>query len=298
MRKFLPFENYFAPKTQEQALELLQALGAEARMVAGGTDLFVAMREKGFRTKALIDIKGIDELRGIAPLNGAGLSIAAATPLHQIEMSPLVRQLCPVLIEAVGTIGSLQVRNRGTIGGNVVNASPAADSVPALLVLDAKVEMVGSSGSREVPLQSFFTGPGKTVMQPNEILRRVLIPKPEPGQFSVYLKFGPRRAMDIAVVGVAASLIFGRNGSCEQARIALGAVAPIPLRAPRSEAALLGKIDEAVIAHAAGEAMAEASPISDVRASAEYRRHLIGVLVRRAVNQVISLYQGVPLRQA
>ena len=298
MHKFLPFENYFAPKTQGQTLELLHHLGPEARMLAGGTDLFVAMREKGLRTKSLIDIKGVADLRGIASLNGSGLSIGAATPLHEIEMNPLVREVSPVLSNAVGTIGSLQVRNRGTLGGNLVNASPSADSVPALLVLDAKVELLSAAGSREVSLEAFFTGPGKTVMEPGEILKRVIIPRPEPGQFSVYLKFGPRRAMDIAVVGVAVSLIFSRDRTCKEARVALAAVAPTPLRAPRTEAALAGKIDEAAIAHAAAEAMAEARPISDVRASAEYRRHLVGVLVRRALNQVISQYQGAPLREA
>ncbi len=298
MHKFLPFESYFAPTTEEQTLELLRCLGPEARMLAGGTDLFIAMREKGLRTRSLIDIKGVAGLRGIASLNGSGLSIGAATPLHEIETSPLVREASPVLSSAAETIGSLQVRNRGTLGGNLVNASPAADSAPALLVLDARVELVSPAGSREISLETFFTGPGKTVMEPGEILKRVIIPRLEPGQFSVYLKFGPRRAMDIAVVGVAVSLIFGRDRTCREARVALAAVAPTPLRAPRTEAALVGKIDEAAITHAAAEAMAEAKPISDVRASAEYRRHLVGVLVKRAVSQVILQYQGAPLREA
>lgn len=298
MPKFLPFENYYAPRTLEETLGLLYDLGPQARMLAGGTDLFVAMREKGLRAKSLINIKGVAELSGIASLNGSGLSIGAATPLHEIEMNRLVRQVSPALSDAVATIGSLQVRNRGTIGGNLANASPAADSAPALLVLGARVELVSAAGSREVSLETFFTGPGRTVMEPGEILKRVIIPKPEPGQFSVYLKFGPRRAMDIAVVGVAVSLILSGDAVCKEARVALGAVAPTPFRAPRTEAALAGKIDEAAIAHAAAQATAEAKPISDVRASAEYRSHLVGVLVRRALSQVISQYGGASLREA
>ncbi len=287
MNKFLPFESYFAPKNEKEALELLRDLGPDARMLAGGTDLFPAMREKGVQAKSLIDIKGLADFQGVQTINGSGLSIGAATPLHEIEMNRAVRERFSVLREAVEAIGSFQVRNRGTIGGNLTNASPAADSAPALIALDAKIELVNATRTREVPLEKFFTGPGKTIIGPDEILKRIVIPDPKPKQFSVYLKFGPRQAMDIAVVGVAIALIFNGDRECKEARVVLGAVGATPFRAVRAEAALQGRIDEAVVEHAATEAMADAKPIDDVRASAEYRKHLVGVLVRRGLNRLV-----------
>ena len=289
MSKFLTFERYGAPETEE---ELFRLLGdGTACVMAGGTDLLIAMREKGLQPSCVVDIKRITELQGIQSLNGGGLSVGATTTLHEIETSKLVRQVCPVLSDAVGLIGSLQVRNRGTLGGNLSNGSPAADSAPALLVLDAQLELASASGTRMVPVETFFAGPGKSVLEHGEILKRVRIPQPTPGTQSVYLKFGPRKAMDIAVVSIAVSLRWDSKGCCSDARIALGAVAPTPLRVKKAEAALIGKLDEEQIQAAVALAAAETSPVDDIRGGRVYRAHLVKVLAARAIKEAITRHR-------
>lgn len=292
MQKYLPFREYFAPKTLQEALELLRQEGSQARFLAGGTDLLLAMREKGWRIDSLINLKRIPGLRGIQPGPGGGLRVGATTTLCEIENSAAVRRACPVLSEAAGTIGSVQIRNLGTIGGNVANASPAADMAPALLVVDAEMEILSRSGGRMVAADRFFTAPGKTVMEQEEILAGILIPPSAAGTKAAYLKFAPRQAMDIAVVGVAVALSLDGDGGCRDARVALGAVGPTPMRARRAEAALIGELSEGCLERAAGEACAEAKPISDVRASGSYRRHLVGVLLKRAVKLALSREQA------
>jgi len=292
MTKFLTFQRYYAPQTQDELFALLRAEGSNARVFAGGTDVFVAMKEKDLHADCLVDIKGIAELRGIEPRNGSGLNIGPTTTLHEIEMSRIVRQTWPVLSDAVGMIGSLQVRNRGTLGGNLANASPAADSTPALLVLDAEFELASAIGARMVPAETFFVGPGKSILGQGEILRRIIVPKPKPGTHAVYLKFGPRQAMDIAIVGVAVAMTFAANGACREARVALASVAPIPLRAKKTEATLVGQLNEPRIKDAAAQAAEEAQPIDDVRGSASYRKHLVRVLTAQAVKQVIAQHRA------
>jgi len=291
MSKFLMFEKYCVPETQEELFQLLRDGNPTTRVLAGGTDLFVAMKERGLAAQCLVDIKRVVELRGIESLNGGGLGIGATTTLHEIEMSKTVRNVCPVLSEAVGMIGSLQIRNRGTLGGNLSNASPAADSAPCLLVLDAQFELSSAFGSRVIPSETFFVGSGRSVLGPGEILKRIIVPRPKPRTQSVYLKFGLRNAMDIPIVGVAVSLVFGDEGSCCDAKVALASIAPTPLRARKTEAALAGELNEQRIQDAAAQAVAEAKPISDVRGSASYRKHLVRVLTTQAVKQAIALYR-------
>jgi CO/xanthine dehydrogenase FAD-binding subunit len=216
--------------------------------------------------------------------------MGATTTLHEIETSKMVRQVCPVLNDAAGMIGSLQVRNRGTLGGNLCNGSPAADSAPALLVLDAQLELASPSGTREIPVEDFFAGPGETVLKHGEILKRIRIPQPAPDTQSVYLKFGPRKAMDIAVVNVAVSLKLDDDGSCRDARLALGSVGPTPRRAKKAEAALIGELTEERIQGAAALAPAETSPIDDVRGGKAYRTHLVKVLITRAIREAMALW--------
>lgn len=288
MSKFLTFERYCAPETLEELFAHLR--DRTACVMAGGTDLLIAIREKGLRPSCMVDIKGIAELRGIERTNGGGLSVGATTTLHEIETSRMVREICPVLGDAVGMIGSLQVRNRGTIGGNLSNASPAADSAPALLVLEAELELGSVSGTRVVPAEIFFVGPGKSVLTQGEILKRIRIPRPAPLTRSTYLKFGPRKAMDIAIVGVAVSLVFDGEGSCRNARVALGSVAPTPVRAKKAEAALLGELNEQRIREAATLVAAEADPVDDVRGGKAYRMDLVKVLAMRAIKQAIAQY--------
>jgi CO/xanthine dehydrogenase FAD-binding subunit len=289
MSRFLTFERYCAPDTEEELFRLLQ--DRAARVLAGGTDLFIAMREKGVRPPCLVDIKHIRELHGIQRLGGGELSVGATTTLHEIETSKVVRHVCPVLSDAVGMIGSLQVRNRGTLGGNLCNGSPAADSAPALLVLDARLELASASGTREIPAEAFFAGPGETVLEHGEILKRIKIPQPAPGTQSVYLKFGPRKAMDIAVVNVAVSLKLNGDGSCRDARLALGSVGPTPRRAKKVEAALIGELTEEGIQAAAALAATETSPIDDIRGGKAYRTHLVKVLTIRAIRETIARHR-------
>jgi CO/xanthine dehydrogenase FAD-binding subunit len=289
MSRFLTFERYCAPETESELFRLLR--DTTARVLAGGTDLFIAMREKGVRSPCLVDIKRIPELRGIQRLDGGGLTMGATTTLHEIETSEMVRQVCPVLSDAAGMIGSLQVRNRGTLGGNLCNGSPAADLAPALLVLDAQLELASPSGTREIPVEAFFAGPGETVLKHGEILKRIRIPRPAPDTQSVYLKFGPRKAMDIAVVNVAVSLKLNDDGSCRDARLALGSVGPTPRRAKKAEAALIGELTEERIQGVAALAPAESNPIDDVRGGKAYRAHLVRVLTTRAIREAVSRHR-------
>lgn len=289
----LPEFELIQPENLNEATRILLELGEKACLVAGGTDVFTAMREKGFEPEVLVDLKGIRELRGIAPAEDHRVSIGATTTLREVETSKLVHEVCPVLAETVGQIGSIQVRNRGTIGGNLGNGSPAADSARALLILDAEVELESPAGRRAVPIESFFTGPGETAIKPGEIMRRVIIPTPKPATSMVSLKYGPRQAMDCAVVSVAVAMTFDPSGGCQTAWIALGAVAPTPLRARQAEALLVGgNLTQQHLEQVAEAARTEARPISDIRASAGYRSHLVEVLVRRAVKQAVEQHRA------
>lgn len=294
----LPEFELVQPKDLNEALAALYELGDKARPLAGGTDLLVAMKQMGLDLKCLVDISRLPELRGIALTPDKGLSIGAMTPLHAVETSAIVKRVCPVLAEAVGQIGSLQIRNRGTIGGNVANASPAADSAPSLLVLAAQLELVSMEGTRVIPIEDFFAEPGRTAIKQGELLRRILIPAPAPGTQSVYLVFGARKAMDCTAAGVAVSLLLDGDHTCRQARVGLGAVGPIPMRARKAEEALVGELHEQRIEQAAEAALEQACPISDVRASSELRCHLVKVLTRRSVKQAISRHNTVAARNA
>jgi CO/xanthine dehydrogenase FAD-binding subunit len=285
----LPDFELIQPESVSEATAILLELGAKACPLAGGTDVFVSMREKEFQPEYLVDLKGIDDLRGIAMAGDGRVSLGATTTLHEVETSQLVKEVCPVLAETVGQIGSMQVRNRGTIGGNLGNGSPAADSARALLILDAEVELGSAGARRTVPIESFFLGPGETAIRPGEILCRILVPGLKPGTSTVSLKYGPRRAMDCAVASVAVALNFDPSGVCQAARIALGSVAQTPIRSRRAEAVLVGQeLSEPCLEKAAKAASAEARPITDLRASAGYRSHLVEVLVKRAIRKAVE----------
>ena len=285
----LPEFELVQPDHLEEATRLLFELGAKGCPLAGGTDVLVSMKGKGFEPEVLIDLKKIGELRGIAPEGDRGLSIGATTTLHEVETSKRVRQICPVLAETVGQIGSMQIRNRGTIGGNVGNGSPASDSARALLILDAEMEVASASGTRIVPIESFFVGPGETAIRRGEILRRILVRALKPDTRTASIKYGPRRAMDCAIVSVAVALAFDPSGACRVARIALGSVAPTPIRARRAEGLLVGQtITQRHLEKAAAAAQTEVQPITDLRASAGYRAHMVEVLVKRALQNVLE----------
>ena len=281
-----PFE-YFAPRTLPEAIETLARYNGDARALAGGTDLLVHMKEGHAAPKAVVNIKRIPELRGIAIRHQAlTLSIGALTTAEDIRLSPIVRERVPALADAAATIASVQIRNLATVGGNLCNASPSADLAPILIALDAAVRVAGPGGERRMSLDEFFTGPGTTRLMPGELM--ISIEVPMPAAPALYLKHAPRAAMDIAVVGVGLS-VKTRHGACVDARIVLGAVAPTPLRARRAEAELIGEPFAAGrIQRAAMIAAGEARPIDDVRGSAWHRRHMVEVLTRRGLAQLLT----------
>jgi len=271
--------------TIEEALRAITNGPAPTGILAGGTDLLLQQQHgKKQACKSLVDITDVRELTQITK-ESDGLRIGAAVKLADIEQSELVKNFSPVLVEGAGEVGSLQIRNLATIGGNICNASPSADTIPPLLALDAQLSIVSSRGEREISLDKFFKGPGVTVLKEDELLASIFIPAPEQPAKGTYIKLKAREALDLAFVGVAV-LVTG-----SQVRIALGAVAPTPLRAIKAEKLLMDSAvkDIAAVRKAAEAAAEEISPISDVRASAEYRREMTRTLTERALARVLGL---------
>ncbi|MFH1489230.1 MAG: xanthine dehydrogenase family protein subunit M [Pseudomonadota bacterium] len=252
--------------------------------MAGGTDILVKIKKGALRPLRVIDMKGIPEMEGFS-ISEDRFSIGALTRIRTLETSPEVVAKLPLLAQAAGRLGSVQVRNRATLGGNLCNAAPSAETAPALLALDASAEIYGREGARVVDLSEFFTGPGTTVLKRGEILTSLTIPLKYPKrQGAVYYNLTNRKAMDIAFVGVAVLLEIGRDDRISKARIALGAVAPTPVRARSAEKVLEGKVpDEDTVLQAAERAAESCSPISDLRASAEYRRAMVNRLCQRGL---------------
>lgn len=287
LRKLRKFD-YFKPSTLSEALTLLSSYDGQAKILAGGTDLLVGMKQKELSPGYIIDIKGISGLNYINYDPGQGLTVGALTTIRTVESSPLVKKNYPFLSHAAGLLGSVQVRNKATIGGNLCNAAPSAETAPCLLCLDAKVKIASLKGERIISIEDFFQEPGLTALN-KEILTEIQLPPCR--KKGIYIKHSPRRAMDIAVVGVAVAVTEDKEkGKWECVRIALGAVAPTPLRARRAEEILTGKKPKfELIKRAAQLAKEAASPVSDVRASTEYRREMVGVLVQRALEHLSGL---------
>jgi carbon-monoxide dehydrogenase medium subunit len=284
--------DYFEPKTVSEALSLLEKHGTEAKVIAGGTDVMVDIKFKE-EPGGLLNIKKLPGLSGIKE-NGAGLRIGALTTIREIETSALVREKLPVLWESAHQFASLQVRNTATIGGNICRASPSGETLAPLLVLEAVGKCVFPDGEKRLPFTSFFQGPGKSSVGANGLLTEIEIPYPSVGSKGVYLKHAVRGAMDIAMVGVAILLTpdAGKN-NMQAVRIGLGAVAPTPVRAPKTEALLRGKpLTAALVKEAGALAATEASPISDQRSSAENRRWIVEALTRRGLEQTWKAATG------
>jgi CO/xanthine dehydrogenase FAD-binding subunit len=285
------FERHTAPTSLEQALQCLQQEAGEVTILAGGTDLMPQKQAGRLKPKrTLMSIRRIAELRGVTTLADGTIHIGALTTITELMSDPLVRRWLPVLAEAGDHFASNQIRNAGTLGGNISNASPAGDMLVPLLVLEARAELArladGQVSRREVPLTAFFLGPGKTGRAASELLTGVRIPRPPEGWVARFFKFGTRPALDISVVsvGIGGAL---QQGALRGARVAFGAVAATPMRAPRTEAALEGRrLDAATVEAAAGTARDEVSPIDDVRASAWYRRELVHTITKRMLSHV------------
>ncbi|MFH1125353.1 MAG: xanthine dehydrogenase family protein subunit M [Pseudomonadota bacterium] len=289
LRSLSRFE-YLAPKTVKDCIDLLKRHGQKARVIAGGTDLVPRMKWGEVKPEVVIGLGQIPDLDEIEMIMSSGLKIGALTRVADLVQSGIVNEYYPILVRAASVLGSTEIRNRGTVGGNLCNAAPSADMAPALLVLDAKAVIASGKGERKIPLEEFFAGPGKTVLSDGEILVRLEAPPPRAQTGGEYIKLGIRKAMDIAVVGVAALITTdGTKSVCQEARIALGAVAPVPMRARDAETVLRGKaLNEQVIDLASEAASREASPVTDIRASEGYRREMVRTLTRRAILQALG----------
>ncbi len=283
-----PFD-YACAATVDEAVALLARhktdLGGGARVLSGGTDLLVALREGRLAAQLLVDVKRIPELAEMRYDPADGLTLGAAVSCRRIYTDAGVAAAYPGLIDAASLIGGVQVQGRASLGGNLCNASPAADSIPALIAHAATCAIAGPGGQRILAVEEFCIGPGRTVLEPGEFLVALQLPAPRPGFGAAYLRFIPRNEMDIAVVGVGAAVQLAEDRrTVESARVALGAVAPTPLLVAEAGAALAGQpLSLETIGEAAQRAQAAARPITDMRGTAEYRRHLVGVLTRRAL---------------
>ena len=283
---------FYAPGSLPEALTLLHEQGQGGRLLAGGTDLLVQMKERDMAPRYVVSLRNVREVQAITFDAGGGVTIGARVSMREIELNPKIRANYPALAEAAGVIGSIQVRNLATLGGNVCNAAPSADTGPALIALAATALIAGPTSTRELPVEELFQGPGRTGLQPGEILTAIRLAAPAAGSGSAYLRHTPRAELDIAVVGAAAALRL-EGATIADARVALGAVAPVPLRMPGVEAALNGKPATAeTLAAAAEVAAGEVRPISDQRGSEQFRRTLSAVLTRRVLERALAAAQA------
>jgi carbon-monoxide dehydrogenase medium subunit len=276
------------PETVDECVRVLADRGPDAKVVAGGTDLLPQMKTGMLRTGCVVDLTGVSQLRQLAWANGSGLRIGAAVTARTLERDPGVNAAYPAIAESGALVGSVQVRNLATLGGNLCNAAPSADMAPPLLALDAEAVIAGPHGTRRMPFASFFLGVRRTVLAPGELLVEIAVPHPGSQSGGNYRRHTPRRELDIAVVGVASQLTLSK-GVCTKARIALASVAPTPVRAAVAERMLEGQpVTPELIERAAGAAVEAARPISDQRGSADFRRHLVRVLTRRTLTTALA----------
>jgi CO/xanthine dehydrogenase FAD-binding subunit len=282
--------EYVSAQNVEQVVSLLSLHGEQARVLNGGTDLIVQLRGGTRRASLLVDIKPVPEVNQLSYDPERGLSIGAAVPCWSLCAHPAVKAYYPGLAEAASLIGGVQIQSRATLGGNLCNASPAADSIPALIVHQAVCIIAGPQGRRELAVEEFCLAPGQTALQPGEFLVALRLPPPRVGFGASYLRFTPRSEMDIAVAGAGAAVVLQPGGAAfESARIALGAVAPTPLFVPEAGEALKGQpVSAAVIEQAAQIAWQAAQPITDMRGTSAQRKRLSHVLVRRALERAVE----------
>ena len=273
--------RYLAPQTLDEAIGAFAAAGSAARILAGGTDLLVQMRAGIVRPGLIVDIKKIAELTAIEETADGGFRIGAAVSGMALSEHPRFRKVWPGVLEAINLIGSKQVQGRASAGGNLCNGSPAGDSVPAMVAAAAIVTVQGPNGRREIKVEQFPAGPGRTHLQPGEILISFALPPRPPGSSDAYLRMIPRTEMDIAVVGCGVSLTL-KDGVCTAARVGLGAVAPTVLLVEPAADALIGsRLDDAALAKAAAACSAACRPIDDKRGTIVYRTKVAGVLLKR-----------------
>ncbi len=278
--------KYARAHSVEEAISLLQEGGADARPLAGGTDVIVQARERTRKISLFVDIKHIPELIGIEYSDADGLTIGAATPCYQLYNDANVAERYPALVDSASLIGGTAIQGRASLGGNLCNSSPAADGIPSLIVLEGQVHIAGPNGSRSVAVEDFCTAPGRNVLGDGEFVTKLSFPAPADGSGARFLRFIPRNEMDIAVTNAATQLRLDADGNVNWARVSLGAVAPTPLLVAAAADALVGQpLSEESIAAAADASRAAAKPIDDMRGSIRQRVHLAGVLTERTIRQ-------------
>lgn len=284
MRRF----ELAVPGSVDECLQILAKRGPDTKVVAGGTDLLPQLKNGVLKPGWVVDLSAVAELRAISDAPDGGLRIGASVTARELELDARVRSRFPALAESAAMVGSVQVRNLATLGGNLCNAAPSADMAPPLLALDAEAVIAGPSGQRRVSMASFFLGVRRTVLAPGELLLEIVVPAQGAHSGGNYLRHTPRRELDIAVVGVASQVTL-TGGKCTTARIALAAVAPVPLRATDAEQALVGQpLTPQQIERAAELASGAARPIDDHRGSIEFRNHLVRVLTRRTLTTALQ----------
>ena len=290
MFRTLPKFEYLSPETVEDAMALLTQHGKRAKVIAGGTDLIPEMRWGEHQPDYVLGLSRIPGLDAIQYDEATGLKLGAMCTIARIQKSEVIKKHYPILSQAASVLASMEIRNRATVGGNLCTAAPSADMPPSLLTLDATAVIASDGGERGLPLEQFFNGPKETALKAGEFLIRLDMPPARPNTAGEYIKFGRRGAMEIAMIGVAALITLEpQDMVCREARLAFATAAPTPIRAKEAEKALVGKrLDPDVIDSAAQTAVGEASPRTSWRTTEEYRRHLIPVLTRRAIESAIK----------
>jgi carbon-monoxide dehydrogenase medium subunit len=283
--------EYLEPESIEEALAMLSRYQGKSKIIAGGTDLMLQMRNKAIRPEYVVDITRIPGLDYITFRDQQGLRLGALTTIRVLETSVELQKKFPVLSQAASQLGSVAIRNVATVGGNLCNALPSAETSQALLALSAQVRVVGPRGERTVPLEGFFTGVGKTVLQPDEVLLEILVPEPAPYTAGIYIKHSPRGPIDLAIVNITVLMTMEPDHKvCRDAKIVLGAVSPTPLRARKAENVLKGKrVDVTLIDRTAQVASDEAHPRhGSIRGSFEYKKEMVRVLTGRAIKEIMA----------
>jgi len=282
----MPIKEYFKPDSLEQVQELVMRSPIPAKVTAGCTDLTIQLSQNESPPTRLISLKNIQELRGIRESDEGEIFIGAAVSHAEIAQSPLLLDYFPALAKASGLVAAPSIRNMGTIGGNICNASPSADTAPPLLAYNANAIIWHTAGEKIVPIEEMFVGPSVSILKTGDVLKGFLL-KPQTGLIADFEKLGIRKAMEIALVNVCIAMQVNTSNECSNIRIALGAVAPTPMRAKKAEAKLTGKkISHALIKETAETAMREISPITDIRASAGYRTKMVGALIEKIIRNL------------
>lgn len=277
--------DYYTPSNLKEAYTLMEKFQGRARYIAGGTDILIGIKQRQLEPEALISLRGIDSLKGIN--HNGGLNLGSMTLFRVIQRDKAIERQYPALAQSVRVLANPQIRNVATVGGNLCNSAPSADSVPPLMIMEATLTLEGPGGRREIPIDEFFTGPGENLLEPVEILTEIRIPERDENAGTAFLKIG-RVAQDIAIANAAALLVMDK-GKCRTCRLAVGAVAPVPLRLRDIEGLVEGEaIEPELLEEVAKRVQKEVSPITDVRSTEEYRRHVSGVLVKRVIEQALE----------